>query len=60
MELVYIYHSGFALLGDGYTVIMDYYRDTEDKQAEAAIFEAGLGGFNAMHAGQSFSSRSFQ
>lgn len=37
MELVYIYHSGFALLGDGYTVIMDYYRDTEDKQAEAAL-----------------------
>lgn len=22
MELVYIYHSGFALLGDGYTVII--------------------------------------
>lgn len=37
MELVYIYHSGFALLGDGYTVVMDYYRDTEDKQAEAAL-----------------------
>ena len=30
MELIYIYHSGFALLGDGFTVIMDYYRDSED------------------------------
>ena len=24
MELTYIYHSGFALSGDGFTVIMDY------------------------------------
>ena len=30
MELTYIYHSGFALSGDGFTVIMDYYRDSED------------------------------
>lgn len=37
MELVYIYHSGFALLGEGYTIIMDYYRDSEDKQAETAL-----------------------
>ena len=33
MELTYIYHSGFALSGDGFTVIMDYYRDSEDGQA---------------------------
>lgn len=37
MELVYIYHSGFALLGDGFTVIMDYYRDSADKHAQAAL-----------------------
>ncbi len=37
MELVYIYHSGFALLGDGYTVIMDYYRDSADDEAEVAL-----------------------
>ena len=35
MELTYIYHSGFALSGDGFTVIMDYYRDSEDGQAQA-------------------------
>ena len=65
MELVYIYHSGFALLGDGYTVIMDYYRDTEDKQAEAALRRLMNERIIAetrktVCAGQSFSSRSFQ
>ncbi len=28
MKLVYIYHSGFALEGEGFTVIIDYYRDS--------------------------------
>lgn len=28
MELVYIYHSGFALLADGFTIVMDYYMDS--------------------------------
>lgn len=28
MELVYLYHSGFALLGDGYTIVMDYFEDS--------------------------------
>lgn len=37
MELIYIYHSGFALLGDGFTVIMDYYRDSEDGQAQSDL-----------------------
>lgn len=37
MELIYIYHSGFALLGDGFTVIMDYYRDSADRGAEEAL-----------------------
>lgn len=31
MELVYIYHSGFALLGEEFTVIIDYYRDSNEK-----------------------------
>ena len=30
MELVYIFHSGFALLGDGFTVVMDYYMDSKE------------------------------
>lgn len=38
MELTYIYHSGFALSGDGFTVIMDYYRDSEDGQAQADLY----------------------
>lgn len=37
MELIYIYHSGFALLGDGFTVIMDYYRDSADANAQASL-----------------------
>lgn len=28
MQLVYLYHSGFALLGDGYTIVMDYFEDS--------------------------------
>lgn len=37
MELIYIYHSGFALLGDGFTVIMDYYRDSADEHAQTGL-----------------------
>ncbi len=29
MDITYIYHSGFAIEGEGYTLIIDYYRDTE-------------------------------
>lgn len=29
MELIYLYHSGFALLGDGFTVVFDYFEDSE-------------------------------
>lgn len=29
MELVYLYHSGFALLGEAFTLIFDYYEDSE-------------------------------
>ena len=28
MELIYLYHSGFALLGEGCTVVFDYYEDS--------------------------------
>ena len=28
MDLIYLYHSGFALLGEGFTVIMDYFEDS--------------------------------
>ena len=30
MKLYYIYHSGFAIEADGVTVIIDYYRDSQD------------------------------
>lgn len=29
MELIYLYHSGFALLGDGFTIVFDYFEDSE-------------------------------
>lgn len=29
MELVYLYHSGFALLGEAFTLLFDYYEDSE-------------------------------
>lgn len=29
MELVYLYHSGFALLGEAFTIVFDYYEDSE-------------------------------
>ena len=37
MELVYIYHSGFALLGEGFTVIIDYYRDSVEKNLTGIV-----------------------
>lgn len=29
MKIVYIYHSGFAILGDNFTIIIDYYLDSD-------------------------------
>ncbi|MDE6180401.1 MAG: MBL fold metallo-hydrolase [Phocaeicola sp.] len=46
MELVYIYHSGFALCGDDFTVIMDYYRDSGDSQAQSDLNRLMDGNFN--------------
>ncbi|MGL4852225.1 MAG: MBL fold metallo-hydrolase [Phocaeicola sp.] len=37
MELIYLFHSGFALLGDGFTVVFDYYRDTQEAAALADL-----------------------
>ena len=28
MKLIYLYHSGFALLGESYTLIFDYFEDS--------------------------------
>ena len=29
MELIYLYHSGFALAGSGFTLVFDYFEDSE-------------------------------
>ena len=29
MRLTYIYHSGFAIEGENFTIIIDYYRDSD-------------------------------
>lgn len=36
MELIYLYHSGFALLGDGFTIVFDYFEDS-DRGAEGVL-----------------------
>ena len=51
MELTYIYHSGFALSGDGFTVIMDYYRDSEAGQAQSDLNRLMDGTFSNQEAG---------
>lgn len=37
MELIYIYHSGFALLADGVTVIIDYYKDSSETEPSTGV-----------------------
>ncbi len=37
MKLTYIYHSGFAIEGDGFTIIIDYYKDTSDNPNEGLV-----------------------
>lgn len=37
MELIYLFHSGFALVGDGFTLVFDYYRDTKEAAALADL-----------------------
>lgn len=29
MRLVYIYHSGFALEADGFSILIDYFKDSD-------------------------------
>lgn len=41
MELVYIFHSGFALLGDGFTVVMDYYMDSKE-YGDDGVLHSGI------------------
>ena len=57
MELTYIYHSGFALSGDGFTVIMDYYRDSEDGQAQSDLNRLMDGTFSNQEAGMNRTQR---
>lgn len=37
MKGIYIYHSGFALLDEGITVIIDYYKDSADRPLTGVV-----------------------
>lgn len=37
MHLIYIYHSGFALLADGLTIIIDFYKDSLSTEKHEGI-----------------------
>lgn len=37
MKLTYIYHSGYAIEGDGFTIIIDYYKDSADTSCEGIV-----------------------
>lgn len=37
MKGIYIYHSGFALLDEGVTVIIDYYKDSADRPLTGVV-----------------------
>lgn len=39
MKLTYIYHSGFAIEGDGFTIIIDYYKDSSDQEKEGIVYK---------------------
>ena len=34
MRLVYIYHSGFALEADGFSILIDYFKDSDPDPAK--------------------------
>lgn len=38
MKLIYVYHSCFALLGDGFTIIIDYYKDSAEKPLTGVVY----------------------
>lgn len=37
MKLTYVFHSGFAIEGDGFTIIIDYFKDTSDNPADGYV-----------------------
>lgn len=37
MKLTYIYHSGYAIEGDDFTIIIDYYKDSSEKPGEGIV-----------------------
>lgn len=39
MRLIYIYHSGFAIEADGFSILIDYYRDTVKAPGKGFIHE---------------------
>lgn len=39
MKLTYIYHSGFAIESEGYTVIIDYYKDSSERIVHDYLLE---------------------
>lgn len=39
MKLTYIYHSGFAIEGNGFTIILDYYKDSSDNDEQGIVHQ---------------------
>lgn len=39
MKLIYIYHSGFALVGENFTVIIDYYKDSASQLLTGVVHD---------------------
>ena len=39
MKLIYIYHSGFALEGESFTVIIDYYKDSASQPLTGVVHD---------------------
>ena len=37
MRLVYIYHSGFALEADGFSILIDYFMDSDPDPAKGYV-----------------------
>ena len=41
MRLVYIYHSGFALEADGFSILIDYFKDSDPDPAKGTLEACG-------------------
>lgn len=39
MKLIYIYHSCFALVGESFTVIIDYYKDSASQPLTGVVHD---------------------